>query len=115
MKSPTEKCCEFIRILMSEHGMRQIAVEDKCGIPRGSIGKWLTNDRKSLSAENVSRVLLAFPELSADWMMRDEANYPMLGSPEKSERERTLEEENQSLRAQLDAAQQYISVLLKSR
>ena len=35
MKSPTEKCCEFIRLLMSEHGMRQIAVEDKCGSHTG--------------------------------------------------------------------------------
>lgn len=58
MKSPTEKCCEFIRILMSEHGMRQIAVEDKCGIPRGSIGKWLTNDRKSLSAVDALAALV---------------------------------------------------------
>lgn len=115
MKSPTEKCCEFIKYLKNEKKMRQIEIEDKCDIPRGSIGKWLSNDRKSLSAENISRVLRAYPELSADWMMRDESDHQMFVMSEDNDRERELMAEVNSLKEQLAAAQDYISALLKSR
>lgn len=115
MKSPTEKCCDFIKYLKNEKKMKQIDIEDMCKIPRGSIGKWLSNDRKSLSAENISRVLIAFPELSADWMMRNEDDFPMYGRSEDSASESALMKEVESLKEQLAAAHEYIAVLLKSR
>lgn len=126
MKSPTEKCCEAIRWAMQAKDLKQYQIEDKCAIPRGSIGKWLTNERKSLSAENVGRVLLAFPEIDADWMMRDERQHQMLRktapvddgkgvpSPDEASRDTDVKKLFDLLERQqkrLDAALAYISAL----
>lgn len=38
MKSPTEKCCEFIRLLMSEHGKRRSAVDALAALVGDDVG-----------------------------------------------------------------------------
>lgn len=115
MKSPTEKTCEVIKWVMAHKGMTVMAIEDRSGIPRGSIGKWLACERKSISAENVGKILLAFPEVCADFVMRDKGG--MFGddapdpAPAPNDEITRLRSENVRLKGMLDAAQTYIAAL----
>lgn len=76
MKSPAEKAVEIVEWAISVKGMTQVAIEDRAKIARGTIGKWRYKECNMLSATNLGKLLVAFPEISAEWAMRDEG--PML-------------------------------------
>jgi len=113
MKSPTEKICEVIRWLTTEKGMAVSTIEKRCGIGQNQIGKWLQGERKSISAENVGKILLAFPDVSADFVMRDKGD--MFGKSKTTDAPSNelarLREENVRLKEMLEAAQTYIAAL----
>jgi len=80
MKSIIEKALEVVKYESEKRDMPVYRLEDNCGISRGSISKWETipGESSKFSAMNVSKLLIAFPEISADWMMRDDDKFTML-------------------------------------
>ncbi len=68
---------------MDYKGLNDNQITIKAGISNGLIGK--ARKRGSLSQENISKILYAFPELDANWLFLGKGN--MLKQPEKSEHE----------------------------
>lgn len=123
MKTPTERTCEAVRWAMHAKELNVVEIEDRGGINRGQIGKWLSGERKSISAENAAKILMEFPEVSAEWLMRDEGNMLKAVSNVKTgtdpkplpsaDRIMELEKENERLRLMLDAAHTHIARLIE--
>lgn len=56
---------EFIK----ENAMTERNFALKCGIAQNTMNYYL-NDKRKMSYENLERILLAFPDLSAEWLIR---------------------------------------------
>lgn len=126
MKSPSEKAVEIIQWAMDEKGMKQIEIEDKSGITRGTIGKWRLTGSQNITANNLGKLLLLFPQINADWVMRDVGD--MLNIESRLNRRvtdnslpisdfdpeyiKSLIDENKELKKKLENAQKAITAML---
>lgn len=125
MKSPSEKTVEIINWAMNVKGLKQIEIEDRALIPRGTIGKWRLNGSQNITANNLGKILLAFPQINTDWVMRDcgemlsEVVESKVAEPEKPsvveydiEFVNSLIDENKLLKKKLESAQKAINAML---
>lgn len=86
--------------------------EKKVGLSGGSVAKWKAG--RDVSLDTVTKVLYAFPSISAEWLMRGEGpiektNYTPKEEPVSSEETneayvKRIEDENKFLREQLSTA-----------
>lgn len=125
MKSPSEKAVEIINWAMNVKGLKQIEIEDRALIPRGTVGKWRINGSQNITANNLGKILLAFPQINADWVMRDCGEMLLDGAEERvaekvkpsvndydMEFVNALIDENKSLKKKLESAQKAINAML---
>lgn len=74
-----------LRIFMQEEGITPNQLTVRSGMSNGLIGR-VVRDGKGLTTENLEKILKAFPDLSADWLLMGRGPmYIKRASPEQSE------------------------------